>query len=183
MGKTATRAMPDGGPPYRLGVGLIIVNDKNETLACQRLQTNAETLSNNKYPASKEEWQWPQGGLDEGEDALATAYREMEEEVGLKPEHVTFIGKLPCETTYHFPDWVFERREAEARPMKYRGQIHQWFVFRLMAPENMIKFDTYHEVEFSAYKWLPAHVMPDKIVDFKRQVYAEAAACLKDLLG
>ncbi len=170
MGKTATRQMDDGGPPYRLGVGLIIINDQNLTLCCERLDT-------------PDHWQWPQGGLDEGEDALSTAYRELDEEVGLKRDDVAFIGQLPCETRYDFPDYVFARREAEARPMKYRGQIHQWFVFRMAAPDSAITLDKHHEIEFVAWKWAPARTAIDSIVDFKRPAYEEAARCLEALLN
>lgn len=175
MSKTATRDPGDGGPPYRLGVGLILINDQNETLACERFG----------YPG---EWQWPQGGLDQGEDALATAYRELTEEVGLTPEDVTLVGKLPCETTYDFPDYIIAKHAANdaagtGKPMKYRGQIHQWFVFRLTAPESAITLDQHHEVEFSAWQWLPAEEAVEKIVAFKRSAYQEAARCLRDLLN
>lgn len=169
MTKTATRDIGDGGPPYRLGVGLIILNIQNETLACERL-------------AQPGEWQWPQGGLDEGEDALATAYRELSEEVGLTADNVKLVGKLPCETTYHFPDYVQAEWAAANRPLKYRGQIHQWFVFRLTAPESVIQLDAYHEIEFSAWQWLPASEMPNRIVAFKRAAYEQAVRCLTDLL-
>lgn len=172
MSKTATRQMPDGGPPYRLGVMTIILNDKNETLACLRVD--------------EKDWQWPQGGLDEGEDALVTAYREMEEEVGLAAENVEFLTKLPCETTYDFPDYVIEQHKKMDGPsyvMKYRGQIHQWFVFRLTGPESAIQLDKHHEIEFKDWQWLAADKMVEKIVPFKREAYAEAAACLATYLN
>ena len=170
--KTATRATPDGGPPYRLGVGLIVVNDKGETLGCERTNEHGQ-------------WQWPQGGLDEGEAALEAAYRELWEEVGLQADDVELIGKLPIETQYDFPDYLIARHKAEDGPsyvMKYRGQIHEWFVFRLTAPDARIHLDLHHEIEFCAWRWWPAEEIAAHIVEFKRDAYRSAAAALPALL-
>lgn len=173
MSKTATRAAPEGGPPFRLGVGLIVLNAAGDTLCCERASEAGE-------------WQWPQGGLDEGEDTLQAAYRELNEEVGLKPGDVTLIGKLPIETQYDFPDYILARHRAQdgdSYVMKYRGQIHEWYVFRLTAPDSAITLDLHHEIEFRAFRWWPAAEMAQHIVPFKRDAYIAAAAALLQLLG
>jgi len=55
---------------YRKNVGLIVLNQKNQLLVCKRM--------------GKRTWQFPQGGIDEGESELKAAYRELYEEVGIK---------------------------------------------------------------------------------------------------
>ena len=56
--------------PYRLGVGLVIINDQLEIFTGRR-------LDNTKA------WQMPQGGIDNNEIPLEAAYREMYEETCL----------------------------------------------------------------------------------------------------
>ena len=55
--------------PYRLGVGLVIINDQSKIFTGHRLD-------------STKAWQMPQGGIDEGEDVETACFREMKEEIG-----------------------------------------------------------------------------------------------------
>ena len=59
---------------YRANVGIVIINDRGQVFWARRFGQHS--------------WQYPQGGVDEGESAEETMYRELHEEVGLKPEHV-----------------------------------------------------------------------------------------------
>src|SRR5206468_5874390 len=56
--------------PYRLGVGIMLLNPHGRVLVAQRLDMPSDA------------WQMPQGGVDENEDPLAAAWREMREEMG-----------------------------------------------------------------------------------------------------
>ena len=66
-------------PGYRLNVGLIIINDKGKLLLCKRKKTT--------------NWQFPQGGIDNGETPLKAAKRELFEEVGISSSSVKLIGQ------------------------------------------------------------------------------------------
>jgi len=55
---------------YRKNVGLIVLDQKNQLLVCRR--------------KGKKTWQFPQGGIDDGESHIQAAYRELFEEVGIK---------------------------------------------------------------------------------------------------
>ena len=76
--------------PLRNGVGIILLNDKNKVFVAKRIDN------------SKKFWQMPQGGVDEGEDFLTAAYRELEEETSIK--NVELIKELDGTTTYELPD-------------------------------------------------------------------------------
>ena len=170
--RTATEPSDMPGPPWRSGVGLIILNGRNETLLCQsRLHGG---------------WQWPQGGRDDGETALEAAWRELYEEVGLTPAAATLLAQLPARTEYDFPDYLLARHRREDGPgyvQKYRGQRHDWFVFRLTGGDSAITLDLHHEVEFSAFRWTSAADAAAVSVDFKRPAYDSAVAMLDELLG
>ena len=58
--------------PLRDGVGIVVLNSKNKVFVAKRIDN------------PKNFWQMPQGGVDEGEDFLTAAYRELEEESGIK---------------------------------------------------------------------------------------------------
>ena len=57
------------GKNYRKGVGIIIVNAKGQFFLGKRIGAEA--------------WQFPQGGIDEGENPEEALYRELHEETGL----------------------------------------------------------------------------------------------------
>ena len=58
--------------PLRTGVGIILLNKENKVFVAKRIDN------------PKNFWQMPQGGVDDGEDYLAAAYRELEEETSIK---------------------------------------------------------------------------------------------------
>jgi NUDIX domain len=55
---------------YRRGVGIMLLNFKNEVLVGQRADTQGDA------------WQMPQGGVDEDEEPRDAAFRELREEIG-----------------------------------------------------------------------------------------------------
>ena len=76
--------------PLRTGVGIIVLNKENKLFVAKRIDN------------PKNFWQMPQGGVDEGEDLLKAAYRELEEETSIKS--VELIKELEGTTTYELPD-------------------------------------------------------------------------------
>ena len=67
--------------PYRLGVGLVIINDQSKIFTGRRLD-------------STKAWQMPQGGIDDNEIPLEAAYREMSEETGIEKCKWLFLNNL-----------------------------------------------------------------------------------------
>ena len=57
--------------PLRSGVGIVVLNKDNKIFVAKRIDN------------PKNFWQMPQGGIDEGEDHLSAALRELKEETSI----------------------------------------------------------------------------------------------------
>ncbi len=151
--KTLTDAEIDA-LPYRPCVGIMLLNEHNKVFVAQRIDNPGKA------------WQMPQGGIDQGEEPLKAAFRELEEETG------TANAELLAET----PDWYTYDLPRDLVPKiwngRYRGQKQQWFVFRFKGHDTEINIDT--EIpEFSEWKWTEMSSLPDMIVPFKRSLYTK----------
>ena len=98
--------------PLRTGVGIILLNKENKVFVAKRIDN------------PKNFWQMPQGGVDDGEDYLAAAYRELEEETSIKD--VKLIQELEGSTTYILPKHIL----GIIWKGKYKGQKQKWFLMR-----------------------------------------------------
>jgi len=76
--------------PLRNGVGIIVLNKNNKIFVAKRIDN------------PKNFWQMPQGGVEEGEDFLKAAFRELKEETNIKS--VELIKELDGTITYELPD-------------------------------------------------------------------------------
>ena len=140
--------------PLRSGVGIIVLNKDNKVFVAKRIDNQ------------KNFWQMPQGGVDEGEDYLTAAYRELEEETSIK--NVNLIKKLDGLTTYELPKNLL----GVVWKGKYRGQEQKWFVMRFLGKDKDINIKTKHP-EFCEWKWISLENITDQVVDFKLHVYDE----------
>ena len=139
--------------PYRLGVGLVIINDQLEIFTGRR-------LDNTKA------WQMPQGGIDNNEIPLEAAYREMYEETGIRKSKVTLLKQTKTWYRYDLPQEIRNKFWGG----KFRGQSQKWFLFKFIGTELDINIET-KDQEFSDWKWSKKTEMLDSIVPFKRSLY------------
>ena len=139
--------------PYRLGVGLVIINDQLEIFTGRR-------LDNTKA------WQMPQGGIDNNEIPLEAAYREMYEETGIRKSKVTLLKQTKTWYRYDLPQEIQNKFWGG----KFRGQSQKWFLFKFIGTEFDINIKT-KDQEFSDWKWSEKTEMLDSIVPFKRSLY------------
>ena len=140
--------------PLRSGVGIVVLNKDNKVFVDKRIDN------------PKNFWQMPQGGVDEGEDFLKAAYRELEEETSIK--NVELVKELDGTITYELPD----RLLGLIWKGKYRGQKQKWFLMRFVGLDNEINIKTKHP-EFLEWKWVELDKITDLVVDFKLHVYKE----------
>ncbi|MBK7234426.1 MAG: RNA pyrophosphohydrolase [Sterolibacteriaceae bacterium] len=149
---------------YRPNVGIILVNARNEVFWGKRVREHA--------------WQFPQGGIKHGETPEQAMYRELFEEVGLRPEHVQILGRTREWLRYEVPrQWV--KREFRST---YRGQKQIWFLLRLLGRDCDVSLRASEHPEFDAWRWSSFWVPLDSVIEFKREVYQLALGELSRLL-
>ena len=118
----------------------------------------------------------PQGGVDKGEDYLAAAYRELEEETSIK--NVKLIKELDGLITYELPKNLL----GIIWKGKYRGQTQKWFLMRFLGSDNEINIKT-KQPEFNEWKWIDLEKITDLVVDFKLHVYQEIKKKVKKIIN
>ncbi|MDC0417474.1 RNA pyrophosphohydrolase [Candidatus Pelagibacter sp.] len=149
--------------PLRSGVGIVVLNKANKVFVAKRID-NAKNL-----------WQMPQGGVDEGEDYLTAAYRELEEETSIK--NVELISELDGLITYNLPEHLL----GIIWKGKYKGQSQKWFLMRYLGEDNQINIKT-KKPEFLDWKWVDLKEITNLVVDFKLHVYQEVQQKVQRLL-
>jgi len=161
------------GLPYRPCVGVLVINGHGQAWVGRR-------IGGAEHADPDHAWQMPQGGIDQGEDPLAAARRELFEETGM--ETVTLVAEAPDWFCYDLPADVV----GKAWKGKYRGQTQKWYAFRFDGAESEIRINpppAGHEAEFCEWRWEDLENLPNLIVPFKRPVYEQVVAAFKILLG
>ncbi|NCU00975.1 RNA pyrophosphohydrolase [Candidatus Macondimonas diazotrophica] len=149
---------------FRPNVGIMLANAKHELLWARRIGQNA--------------WQFPQGGIDPGENAEQALFRELREEIGLTAGDVQILGCTRGWLRYYLPK-RFIRRNAWPRCI---GQKQVWFLLRLTAAEDRVRLDLGPKPEFDHWRWVPYWHPVNEVVFFKRRVYRRALQELEPLL-
>lgn len=149
---------------FRFNVGIILINNQNQVFWAKRVGLDA--------------WQFPQGGMLSHETPEQAMYRELDEEIGLKPEDVKILG---CTA-----DWLYYRLPKHLIRYKKRplciGQKQKWFLVKLQSVEDKIKLDQYSIPEFDDWQWVDYWYPLDEVINFKREVYSQALQELALLL-
>lgn len=147
---------------FRPNVGIMLANRHGELLWARRV-------------GGMDAWQFPQGGIQAQEDPEQALFRELHEEVGLKPDDVRILGCTRGWLRYRLPPRLVRRHQ---NPVCI-GQKQKWFFLQMIGEESRIKFDNGHEPpEFDQWRWVSYWYPLNRVVPFKREVYRSA---LKEL--
>jgi len=146
---------------YRANVGIILANDQNQLFLGRRVGQDA--------------WQFPQGGINSDESPLEAMYRELEEEVGLKPEQVKLLGETQEWLRYRLPKKYIRRY---SHPLCI-GQKQRWFLLRIICNESDFCLNRSNKPEFDNWKWVNYWAPVTEVIYFKKEVYQ----CALEQLG
>jgi len=114
-------------------------------------------------------WQFPQGGIDEGESPEEALYRELKEEIGT--DEIEIIAQFPQWVSYEFPPAIAQKMQP------YDGQVQKYYLVKL---KKGAKVNINTEIpEFSEYKFVPTKNIYDYITFFKRTVYKQVLKYFK----
>jgi len=150
--------------PLRNGVGIVVLNKENKVFVAKRIDN------------PKDFWQMPQGGVDDGEDFLTAAYRELEEETSIK--NVKLIQEIDGTLTYELPDHLL----GKIWKGKYKGQKQKWFLMKYLGKDNEINIKT-NKPEFLEWKWIDLDTLSEVVVGFKLHVYKKLKEKIKKIIN
>lgn len=143
---------------FRPNVGIVLANAHGQVLWARRVGQDA--------------WQFPQGGINNGESAEEALFRELNEEVGLLPDHVDVLACTRGWLRYRLPERLV--RKVERGPVCI-GQKQKWFLLRMLADDSAVCFDQGgHRPEFDHWRWVSYWYPLGQVVSFKREVYRRA---------
>ena len=151
---------------FRPNVGIVICNAVDQVLWGRRIN-------------GRDSWQFPQGGMHRDETPEQAMYRELEEEVGLRPESVRVLGRTQGWLHYRLPKRFIRQSE---NPVCI-GQKQIWFLLRLTGPESDIRLDAHDDPEFDHWRWVSYWYPVQAVVDFKQAVYRQALTQLSSSLA
>ena len=141
---------------YRANVGVVLFNAEGLVWFGKRADTPEPHC-----------WQFPQGGIDEGEDLAVAALRELEEETGVTS--VRLLGRTDDWIVYDYPPEVAANKQRRGK--HHRGQKQVWFAYAFTGEDTEIRLDAHEQIEFEAWRWGRLAEGPDLIVPFKRAAY------------
>lgn len=145
---------------FRPNVGIMIANAKGDLLWAKRVGQSS--------------WQFPQGGINDGESTEEAMYRELYEEIGLRPQAVEIVANTRGWLRYRLPERMVRK---DSKPTCI-GQKQKWFLLNLIEDENNINVLNNEKPEFDYWRWVSYWYPLGQVVSFKRDVYRRA---LKEL--
>lgn len=149
---------------YRPNVAVLLLKPNGKILVCERLRV-------------KGAWQFPQGGVDQGETLEEALKREVQEEVGIAPDAYR-IEEMRGGYRYLYPAEIFNKRKTKKDPSSgeykvFDGQEQTYFRCVLHSEEVELDLDGKPK-EFRSAQWInPEEFRLDWLPPFKRKVYSK----------
>jgi len=154
---------------YRPCVGVMLINSDGLVWVGRRFEKQNDD-GVGKW------WQMPQGGIDDGEDHVKAAFRELAEETGVSS--ADYLAEADGWFTYDLPEHLIGRSWNG----KYRGQKQKWVALRFTGSDSEINLTPPgHKQEFDLWKWASMDEVLDIVVPFKKAVYINVIRALRHL--
>jgi len=141
---------------FRPNVGIVLANAQGDVLWARRVGQDA--------------WQFPQGGIQANEDPEQALFRELNEEIGLLPEHVNIVGATRGWLRYRLP----ERLIRKGSKPTCIGQKQKWFLLEMLTDDHRVNLESAKKPEFDGWQWVSYWYPLGQVVAFKREVYRRA---------
>lgn len=142
---------------FRPNVGIVVANALGDVLWARRVGQDA--------------WQFPQGGINPDESPEDALYRELYEEIGLRPEHVELLACTRGWLRYRLPERLVRRNGNGPLCI---GQKQKWFLLRMLADDTSVCMECGDKAEFDHWQWVSYWYPLGQVVSFKREVYRRA---------
>ena len=156
--------MSDDYPHHRPNVGVVLFHPDGRVWFGRRAGVQGP-----------HHWQFPQGGVDEGEDLFDAALRELEEETGVTS--VAVLARTEGWIAYDFPAEYAGKKAARG----WKGQKQAWFALRFTGDESEIRLDHHHDIEFDAWRWGRLDEAPELVIPFKKAAYEKVVEAFRTL--
>ena len=162
---------------FRPNVAAVIIHPtENKVLMFRRL---SEKKNNSDFSRGegklKWKWQFPQGGVNDGESEEEALFRELKEEIGTRDVKIIKVGKKRIR--YHYPLKVKRVLDQQPEWRLFRGQQQCWFLLHLNCHTDKISFN-HDPIEFDAFQWITPRKGLNMVVPFKRKAYRKGLRML-----
>lgn len=152
--------MSDAYPHHRPNVGVVLFNAEGKVWLGKRYGADEPWC-----------WQFPQGGMDEGETPEEAVLRELHEETGVTKDLIEPLGSIEDWLAYDFPPEVLAQRSRN----RWRGQKQRWFAYRYLGTDADFDLVAVPPQEFSEFRWVSLETTPQLIIPWKRDIYERVA--------
>lgn len=152
--------MSDAYPHHRPNVGVVLFNVEGKVWLGKRYGADEPWC-----------WQFPQGGMDDGETPEEAGLRELHEETGVTQDLIEPLGSVEDWLAYDFPPEVLAQRSRN----RWRGQKQRWFAYRYLGTDADFDLEAVPPQEFSEFRWVSLETTPQLIIPWKRDIYERVA--------
>jgi putative (di)nucleoside polyphosphate hydrolase len=164
-GESVDPPSPEALARYRPNVGVVLINRDGKLWLGRRSDASGPR-----------NWQFPQGGVDKGEQLLAAALRELHEETGARS--ASLIGRTSEWMAYAFPSAYRRGREME----RWIGQKQIWFALRFTGQDSEFDLSAHETPEFDAWRWVDVDDVLPCVVEFKQATYERVLEVFRPLI-
>ena len=162
---------------FRSNVAAVIIHPTENKVLMFRRITEKDKKSGFFVGGGQLKWNWqfPQGGVNDGESEEQALFRELKEEIGTRDVNIIKVGKKRIR--YHYPHKVKRVLDQQPQWRLFRGQQQCWFLLNLNCHTDKISFD-HDPIEFDSFRWINPRKGLNMVVPFKRKAYRKGLRML-----